>query len=190
MSEPVSALAGRVAEGPVTVTDTGPRGMIVLRGDLGSAALQEACTAITGTGFPGPLEAKCEGEAGLCWMSPDEILILLPYDGVGEAVARLTEALAGTHHLAADVSDARAVFRLEGAGVREVLARLTPADLHPEALPAGTLRRTRLAQVAAAFWLRDEATAEVICFRSVARYVFDLLANAAQGTPVGHLPKS
>ena len=70
--------------------------------------------------------------------------------------------------------------------VRGVLAKLTPANLHPDALATGEVRRTRLAQVPAAVWLRDEDTAELICFRSVARYVFDLLSNAArQGTDNG-----
>ena len=34
MSEPVSFLGGRVAEGAVTVRDAGLQGMITLRGDL------------------------------------------------------------------------------------------------------------------------------------------------------------
>jgi sarcosine oxidase subunit gamma len=48
-------------------------------------------------------------------------------------------------------------------------------------------RRTRMGQVPAAFWLRDDGAFEVICFRSVARYMFDQLCVAAQpGSAVGH----
>jgi sarcosine oxidase subunit gamma len=47
-------------------------------------------------------------------------------------------------------------------------------------------RRTRMAQVPAALWLADPETFQVICFRSHARYVFDLLCVAAQeGSEVG-----
>jgi sarcosine oxidase subunit gamma len=48
-------------------------------------------------------------------------------------------------------------------------------------------RRSRLAQVPAAFWMPDAETFQIVCFRSVARYMFDLLSIAAQpGSEVGH----
>ena len=188
MSEPVSALSGREARGTFTVRDRGPRGMITVKGDLSDKEFRKACTGVTGTDFPDQRRVAQSGDMALGWMAPDEVLIMVPRAGVSGALAALESALAGTHHLAVDVSDARAVIGLEGPAVREGLARLTPADLHPAGLPTGELRRTRIGQVAAAFWLKDAASAEVICFRSVAAYVFDLLANAAQGEAVGHLP--
>ena len=51
---------------------------------------------------------------GALWMSPDELLILVPYAEAGQAVTVLQEALGDAHHLAVDVSDARAHFRLTG----------------------------------------------------------------------------
>jgi sarcosine oxidase subunit gamma len=52
------------------------------------------------------------------------------------------------------------------------------------AFPAGEIRRTRLAQIAAAFWMPQEGTVELVCFRSVAQYAFDLLTQAAAGPRV------
>ena len=190
MSKAVSALQGALHEGPVRVAEAGLRGMITLRGDLASPALHSVTTGLTGQAFPARGEAKTAGESGLAWMSPDELLILLPYDGVGEALSRIAEELAGEHHLAVNVSDARALFSLEGAGVREVLAKLTPADMHPRAFGPGDFRRTRLAQVPAAFWMVEEERVDLICFRSVAAYVFDLLVNAADSPAAGHLSQS
>jgi sarcosine oxidase subunit gamma len=66
------------------------------------------------------------------------------------------------------------------------MAKLAPADLNPDSFTLGDFRRTRLGQVAAAFWMRDEDTFEVICFRSVADYTFDLLAASAKAGAVGH----
>ncbi len=188
MSEVVSALHGRRTEGSVAVRDTGPRGMIQVRGDLGAEALQSVCREVAGSGFPGQGGAEVSDQGAVLWMSPDEVLVLTARDRAAEGVTRIGAALAGTHHLAVDVSDARAVIALEGAGLREVLARLTPANMHPEAFRPGQMRRTRLAQVAAGIWLTSETSAELICFRSVADYVFDLLANAAASPAVGHLP--
>lgn len=186
MSDAVSALNGKIAAGEVTVRDAGLRGMIILRGDLSERKLRKICTDLTGVKFPGQGQALSEGDKGLCWMSPDEVLVLLPYDTVAEAVAKIEKALVGTHFLAENVSDARAVLFVEGEFGREVIAKLAPVDLHPDAFKPGDFRRTRLGQIAAAFWMRDEDTFEVICFRSVADYAFDLLAASAQAGRVNH----
>ncbi|MDJ0629211.1 MAG: sarcosine oxidase subunit gamma family protein [Rhodobacter sp.] len=186
MSEPVSALQGAIFEGLVKVEEAGPCGMITLRGDLASTQVKTAATGVAGVDFPGQGEANCAGDKGLCWMSPDEILVLCPYDQAGAGVAAIDKLLAGTHYLATNVSDARARFVVSGLDAREVLAKLTPADMSPAGFAPGRFRRTRLAQVPAAFWMRDEHMFEVICFRSVAQYVFDILTAAATpGSEVG-----
>ena len=177
-----------VFEGAVRVARGAPRGMVTLRGDLGSAALAKSVKAAVGVEVPGMRRMAMAGGRGALWMSPDELLLVLPEGQAAAAVAGLSQVLAGAHHLAADVSDARAVFRLTGdmGVIRETLAKLTPADLSPEGFGAGEVRRTKLGQVAAAFWIEDGGVT-VVCFRSVAAYVFDLLADAAApGAPVGY----
>ncbi len=179
MSEPVSALAGASFQGSVTVQETGLRGMITLRGDLAGAKLQEAVKKLTGLRVPEICTIALKGDKGVAWMSPDELLLLTPYQLAQGITNTLGDALKGTHHLVANVSDARAVFSLQGAGAREVLAKLAPADLSPAGFVPGEIRRSRLAQVPAAFWISGQDEFEVVCFRSVAQYVFDLLKNAA-----------
>ncbi|MEM9427521.1 MAG: sarcosine oxidase subunit gamma family protein [Pseudomonadota bacterium] len=191
MSEPASPLGGASFDGLVRITENPPRGMITLRGDLASAKLQKAVETVSGLSVPALQGAVIDGERGVCWMSPDELLILLPHADAASAVAAMSTALNGEHALAVDVSDARASFALEGEGrlIRETLAKLSPADLRMQSLPTGMLRRTRLAQVPAAFYLASETKAELICFRSVAAYVFGILRHAATpGGEVGYLP--
>ena len=66
------------------------------------------------------------------------------------------------------------------------MAKLAPVDLSPDAFKLGMFRRTRMAQVAAAFWMVDDTTFQIVCFRSNAQYVLDLLKVAAQkGSEVG-----
>jgi sarcosine oxidase subunit gamma len=190
MSEPVTALKGKQSTGAVTLRDAGLQGMITLRGNLSDAALQAICTDITGQAFPDARRINLADDRGLGWMSPDEILILLPYDGVADALARLTAALQGQHYLAENVSDARALMHLSGPYAREVLAKLTPVDLHPDSFAAGDLRRSHLGQVAAAFWMADTDEFSIICFRSVAEYLFDLLKISAKAGPVGMFQRS
>ena len=186
MSNAISALNGESYKGYVTVAEAGLRGMITLRADLGDAKVKAAVKKATGVAVPDQRGILAKGETAVAWMSPDELLIMVDYAQAGATVAAMTKALGAIHHLCVDVSDARATFRLTGAGAREVLAKLAPADL--SVMTAGQMRRTRLAQVAAAFWIVDDNTIDLVTFRSTARYVFDLLSNAAApGSEVDYL---
>ena len=180
MSNAVSALDGASFDGLVAVSEAGLAGMITLRGDLKSPELGKAVTAQTGLYVPAQREAVFQGDQGVLWMSPDELMILCPYAEAERQAVGLSEALAGTHALAVNVSDARALFHISGAEVRDVLAKLAPVDLSSEAFGPGQVRRTRLAQSAAAFWMVSDTEARVIFFRSVAQYMFDRLSTAAQ----------
>lgn len=175
MSDPVPALNGAQSEGFVRVREIGPVGMITLRAKPGTPGLGEAVKAATGCDLPQPRRIAHAGGNSCGWMSPDEYLLILPYHGVSAAMAALEGGLAGTHHLAADVSDARAVFRIEGEKADQVLRKLSPADMDSV---GDELRRSRLGQVAAAFWA-GEGGYTVVCFRSVAGYVMGLLTHSA-----------
>ncbi len=186
MSEAVSAMNHARHEGLALVQEVGLQGMITLRGELSSRAFRAAATGAGGVRMPAPGRAEISGDSGLCWMSPDELLLLCPYDEVAERLQMLTDRLGSSHALAVDVSDARAVFRVSGAPAREVLAKLCPVDLSPAAFTPGMFRRTRMAQVPAAFRVDADGAFHIICFRSVAEYVFGLLQAAAQpGSGVG-----
>jgi sarcosine oxidase, subunit gamma len=181
MSEPVSALQGATyTQGIAEIAALDPIGMISLRGDLTAGYLKKVVKKITGVAMPDTRGINLEGGKGVAWMSPDELLLIGPYADVAANLETLQKAIGSNHALAVNVSDARAVFRVTGKHTREVLAKLAPVDTSPDAFAPGTIRRTRLAQVPAAFWMIDDNTAELVCFRSVAQYVFDLLKTAAQ----------
>lgn len=185
MSDPVLPLGGASFDGLVEVREIGPQGMITLRGDLALPQVIAAVTDLTGLEMPGLRAANTAGDTGLLWMSPDELLVLVPYRQALAAVDRLNEALSGLHVLVVNVSDMRALFQLRGTQLRDVLAKLAPVDFAPEALPVGELRRTRFAQVSAGVWLLDDTSARVFCFRSVAGYMFNLLS--AVSDPDSHV---
>jgi len=187
MSKSVSVLKGASYNaGIADVQEIGLQGMITLRGDLSDARVVKAAQDATGTQMPGQRCGTLKGDKGLCWMSPDELLLLCPYAEVAQVLAGLSEALQGVHSLAVNVSDARASFRVSAPNAREVLAKLAPVDLAPGHFTQGMFRRTRLAQTPAAFWLSDADSFQIICFRSNAQYLFDLLMVAAQpGSEVG-----
>ncbi|WP_375262271.1 sarcosine oxidase subunit gamma [Palleronia sp.] len=184
MSDLCTALRGARFDGYVSVFEAQPTGMIQLRAELENGAVAEGVCRATGAEVPQPL-GLATGECGtVLWMAPDELLLRVPLEVVPDTLAGLEKDLRGHHHLSLDISAMRSEITLQGTAVREVLAKVTPLDM--AVLDSGTVRRTRLAQVAAAVWLEDAETARVLCFRSVATYVFDVLAvSARNGGEVG-----
>ncbi|OUS05050.1 sarcosine oxidase subunit gamma [Rhodobacterales bacterium 52_120_T64] len=186
MSNAISILNGATFDGAVKITEAGLRGMITLRGDLSSVQLKSAVSAVVGLGIPTQRKINRGPKGGVAWMSPDELLLLVDYDNADAIVAEITTAMAGEHHMAVNVSDARAVFLIEGQGAREVLAKGAPVDLSTDAFRVGDLRRSRIGQLAAAFWMTEDDHFELVCFRSVGAFMFDWLSNAARE---GSVPK-
>ncbi len=180
MAEPASALGGAIARGYVTVREDDPRDMVQVKADLSADVVRSALREAAGLDMPDRLRISVGDRGAAAWMAPDEVLLLLPTGSARRAVETFAEAMGRAHHLVLDLSDLRAGIRLEGDLVREVLAKVTPADMAPDRFEPGHFRRTRLAQVPAAIWLSDEAIAHILCFRSVARYVFNVMTMVAQ----------
>ncbi|WP_050526411.1 sarcosine oxidase subunit gamma [Pseudorhodobacter aquimaris] len=175
MHDLVSALGGKTFEGFAKIREIGPLGMISLRCDLRQKPLAAALKKL-GLSVPAARRIVQKGGRSVGWMSPDELLVILPYADVGSTLETLRNALAVIHFLAEDVSDARAVFRIEGEKAEQILSKLCPVDL--AGLEPGELRRTRAAQVAVAFWVEDGGYT-LVSFRSVASYVMGLLTHSA-----------
>lgn len=181
MSEPLSALNGASSStGIVPVRELPLQGMITLRGDMGAPALKKAVKDAVGLKMPALGEALSDKGKTACRMSPDEVLLLCGYGEVAASLQAAQDAFGDTHSLVVNVSDARAAFEVSGPFAREVMAKLCPVDLAPGRFEPGMFRRTRMGQVAAAFRMPAADTFHIICFRSQARYVFDVLRVAAQ----------
>ncbi len=176
MSDPGLPKSGAVFHGFATVRAVGPVGMITLRAKPDVPRLAEAFAAL-GLTVPDVRRIVLGQGVAVAWMSPDEYLLILDPAATGATMATLGSTLQGSHHLAVDVSDARAMFRVEGPLADQVLRKLSPADF--DMLQPLEVRRTRAAQVAAAFWAQNGGFT-IICFRSVADYMMALLSQSAQ----------
>ncbi|MFD1882253.1 sarcosine oxidase subunit gamma [Paracoccus pacificus] len=163
-----------MAEPLANVSDWLPPAMIQIRADLSRAG--DAIAEAAGVAVPGPTRYATGGDRWLGWMSPDELLFILPADQRAAALADLGDALAGEPALVADVTDMRVGFAIDGPKAAQVLAKLCPVDF--AALPADGLRRTRAAQTACALWPEGQGY-RLICFRSVGDYMRTVLTNAA-----------
>ncbi len=169
-----------MAEALARITELHDLGMVQIRAELDRAG--DAIAGAAGLAIPAPLATATDGSRTLCWMSPDELLLVLPKAEAAEATAALTDALAGEHALVVDVSDMRAAFGIDGPKAAQVLMKLCPTDI--AAMPADGIRRTRAAQVACGIWRRGEGYV-LVGFRSVGDYLSGLLNGAAR--PGTHL---
>ncbi|MFM7654067.1 MAG: sarcosine oxidase subunit gamma [Paracoccaceae bacterium] len=155
MSDAVAPLGNARFDGFCQIHEIGPLGMISLRAKPDVKQLAKAVKAAVGTKLPAQRRIEVAGDRACGWMSPDEYLLILPYGETGAAMAAIAKEMGAAHHLAAVVSDARAVFRVEGEKAEQVLAKLSPVDFAK--LEPNELRRTRTAQVAAAMYVTRRA---------------------------------
>ena len=166
----------RSYSGYVKVSEKMAPGMLTVRGDFSSSKFKTSFTNAVGTKLPKEREVILSKNS-IAWMSPDELLILCNDDDVTSLTQNLQMELKNQHHMLVNVSDARALFEVSGFGIREVIAKLAPVNT--ASLEIGEIRRTRFSQIAAAFWLTSETSLFIICFSSVADYMFNLLKTSS-----------
>ena len=119
--------------------------MIELRGSPDDEPFIKGASAALGFAPPiTPCTSTAAAGWRALWSRPDGWLIVGPL-AEGEAkLATLKAALAGTHHVAVDVSHRAVALELSGDNARRVLAKGCPLDLHPRAFKAGDCARTIL----------------------------------------------
>jgi sarcosine oxidase, subunit gamma len=178
-----SALAHRQAgtDTYVSIREISERGMIDLRGLSSDRKFMAAAKAVLGLDLPKqPRTSATWGEVRALWLSPDQWLITCARAKAQPLADELATALAGVHALAVNVSDMRAVIRLEGERVREVLMKGSTLDLTDGTYVPGTVRRMRFAEIAALLHIVEDTVIDVYVFRSYASYAWEFLHKAAR----------
>ena len=159
------------------------RGMVDLRGSASDKKFLGAVKKVLGLDLPkAPRTSVSWGEVRALWLSIDQWLILCSRAKAGEIVAALKAELGSIHSLVDDVSDMRAVLRLEGEGVREVLLKGSSLDLLSPDYAPGTVRRMRFAEIAALLHVVENDVFDVYVFRSYADYAWDFLLATARAS--------
>jgi len=182
MSDPVfrSGLATATAiEGSISVSSIDELGMIDVRGDVADKKFAAASKKVLGFALPTkPRQSASKNGVTALWLSPDQWLITCPLSATEKTAQALQSALAGVHSLVVDVSDARTVIRLEGAGAKEVLMKGAPVDLTTPDYVEGCVRRLRFAEMAAMIHVvsNQPEVIDLFVFRSYGRYAWDWLS--------------
>ena len=156
-------------------------GQIDLRGDPADPAFLDVVSAVLGCGLP--LKPNTVAEAGdvtVCWLGPDEWLVLTPPGAEGDMVARLRDGLQGTHSAVVDVTGNRALIRISGTAARDVLAKGCSLDLHPRGFKPGDCAQTLIARCGVILHQRDDVPSyDLLPRRSFAEYLWLWLVDAS-----------
>jgi sarcosine oxidase subunit gamma len=135
-----------LADAGVQLTELPGRALINVRGDISDAAFKVALKKAVGAEPPataGTVSGRASGP-GILWLGPNEWLVSGEPGSEQAMVETLGKALAGQFAAVTDVSEGRAVIRLEGKNARDVLSKGCPLDLHPKALGPGNCAQTIL----------------------------------------------
>lgn len=158
-------------------------GYLNLRGqDTGFADAVQQSTGLT---LPTVANTLSEhDDHTLCWLGPDEWLLMVP-SGVQEALAsRLQTALQAQepalHYAVTDTSSGLCTISISGQHARAVLAKGCPLDLHPRVFAVGQCAQTILAKAAVLLFPRADDSLHIIVRRSFADYLWRWLVDAAE----------
>ena len=158
-----------VTIGSVTLSELLP-GAITSLSPLKGASL-EVLKQAHGMAFPASNRATGKATARAVWSGRGQAML------VGPAPA---PELAGAFAMT-DQSDAWAVLRLDGAGWRDVLARLTPLDLRDSAFKRGHTARSLLGHMNMSLTRTGTDVVEIMVFRSMAETAVHELTQAMTG---------
>lgn len=156
-------------------------GYVNLRGDAKSADFSVAVAKVTGLSLPTEPNTVSSAEHDLCWLGPDEWLLLVDETNRAALLAALREELAQQYAAVNDLSGGMVTYRLSGSSARELLSKGCTLDLHPDAFAPGACAQTGLAKAGVILRpLEDNSAIDVMVRRSFADYLWQWLLRAGR----------
>ena len=154
-----------------------PKGLMNLRnkGDI-----SKIMSRYFGTALPDTANSfSVSGDRRALWLGPDESLLICADQDAAELHHTLSTQLSGQHFQLTLLSDALAVFELNGPYVREILAKGCALDLHVSVFRPGECAQSSLERAAVTLICEAENSFRLICRTSFADYVETWLKDAA-----------
>ena len=140
-----------------------------------------AVQAITGLELPTtPNTVSANNGQTLCWLGPDEWLLIAPPDEQDELADKLRAALNDQHFAVSDNSSGLTTITISGKHARTVLAKGCTLDLHPRVFSAGKCAQSVLAKASVLLIPKTNGNLQIIVRRSFADYLWRWLVDAAE----------
>jgi len=167
------------AEAGVKLGELALLGYINLRGqgeDFAAAVQTSAGLDLPRT----PNTLSQEGGQIICWLGPDEWLLITPSGEQSEQSDALRAALEAQHAAVTDISGGLTTITVSGKHARAVLAKGCPLDLHPRVFSSGRCAQTLLAKAPVLLIPQADKSLYVVVRRSFADYLWHWLVDAAE----------
>ncbi|WP_373503325.1 sarcosine oxidase subunit gamma [Aestuariivirga sp.] len=113
------------------------------------------------------------------WAGPDQYFVLAEGRAEGVLYADVKAALAGIASVS-DQSHGRVILRISGPKARNVLAKGTPVDLHPDVFPVGKSALTQMAHVGVHLTRVGEDVFDLSVFRGFSESFWEWITSQAE----------
>ena len=154
-----------------------PQGLMNMRN---SGDVSKIMSRHFGTALPqGANRFSVSGDRRALWLGPDESLLMCADQDAAELHRTLSTQLSGQHFQLTLLSDALAIYELNGPYVRDILAKGYALDLHVSAFQPGQCAQSNMDRVAVTLICEKENSFRLICRTSFADYVETWLKDAA-----------
>ena len=153
-----------------------PQGLMNLRN---SVDVNKIISRHFGTALPQEANRfSVSGNRRALWLGPDESLLMCADQDASELHRTLSTQLTDQHFQLTLLSDALAVYELNGPYVREILAKGCALDLHVSVFQPGQCAQSSLDRASVTLMCEGENSFRLICRTSFADYVETWLKDA------------
>jgi len=154
-----------------------PQGLMNLRS---SRDVSKIMSRYFGTALPKRTNSfSVSGDRRALWLGPDESLLICADQDATELHRTLSTQLAGQHFQLTLLSDALAIYELNGPYVRKILAKGCALDLHGSVFKPGLCAQSSLDRATVTLMCEAVNSFRLICRTSFADYVETWLKDAA-----------
>lgn len=145
-----------------------------------SAEVKAAIETAYGVALPSTPERVTGNGIAFIWHGPEQWLAIADRGAGGRDLEVELKPLLGGVAAIVDQSDGRAVVRVSGTHVRDVLAKGVSLDLHPSVFKANGVAISHAAHIGIVIWQTDAAPVyEIAMFRSFADSFMTWLTHSA-----------
>lgn len=173
-----SMAAGGVDGAGVIIEEQALFGHLLIRGNAEDSQFAKAFDQVLGLALPGRLSSTESESLTLCWLAPDEWLLLCPGAEAFAIEQKLRQALSG-HVSIVNVSGGQTLLCLQGDKIGELLMKSTSYDIHDRNFAVGKVVTTVFAKSQAIIRRTGENHWQLVIRRSFADYIWLWLQDAA-----------
>lgn len=166
-------------ESGVSISYVADVGQINLRGDPANPVFQAAVQNVFSQSLPGDPNSVTVAGHRICWLGPDEWLVLTAADRAAGLIDELESALAGQHAAINDISGGQVLLNVRGMHAADLFAKGCTLDFHPASFKPGGCAQSGLAKANVLFIRAASADEfDIVVRRSFSDYVAKWLLRA------------